>query len=519
MRVASRGVAAFVAMSATLGCASITTNTTYTEQAVRRHSKVTPLEDSTRYIAKATVKGDAVLLSLTSEQQCEVAITPIFHKYAHHERTVADTPGGTALQPASLAIYGLVLGAAGLYGYADADSLASQSTDGTTATDYRNSGLTITGIGAVLLVVAGIDALRLVDDDEDLGEVKHEREVSQEACKRHPVSGQRVVLALRHAREKSGEWRAGELTDDDGNVSIGLAELPESAFHDDQLELVANVEDGEANVLLSEAATTRLMEALVSNPQSRISRDRDTALATSCQQQVLEAKSGTVSIETSTREIQLLERRWSQAKSVCEDKWSKEYEDSMAAFHEAVEQTARERAARACDDAGQRALTAFDEGGDEADDFSTPDLLEALRRVCTGSKDADAIVARVEARARKAETARARLAQRDALLAKLQERSSAHDASGFQSVLAKSDDARAALLSSGQAATITATLAQYWIEKAGAGTGNQSQLCAARSLMRLTSGDLEWSKLRRNAVERAGVAKGSKIASAMEACK
>ena len=62
-------------------------------------------------------------------------------------------------------------------------------------------------------------------------------------------------------------------------------------------------------------------------------------------------------------------------------------------------------------------------------------------------------------------------------------------------------------------------LADYWIDKAGQGSGNQSQLCATRLLVKLAAGDLEWNKLRRTAVERAGVARGSKIAKAMEACK
>jgi hypothetical protein len=297
-----------------------------------------------------------------------------------------------------------------------------------------------------------------------------------------------------------------------------LGELPEAAFRYNPLELVATVDDNDVPIVLSDKATSELMEVLAANPQSKIARDRDAQLAASCQQQFAEVQALSVTVDTGTRELALIERRWNQAKAACGDKWRPEQESALVAFQESVEKTARERTARACSDTAARALEFFDQDPDGIEE-NTTEIIEAVRKSCDGVADAATIIAPVEARVRKLDAARTRAAKRDAMLAKMNERYSAHDALGLQAIVAKDADAKAVLLGNGQGPALAKALAEYWIEKAAQGAGNQNQLCATRSLVRLAAGDLEWSKLRRAAVERAGVARGSKVAQAMEACK
>lgn len=198
------------ALGATIasGCVSVATKTTYSEEPVRRRSKVSTIADSKHYFAKSKLEGEMLALTVGSEHQCRVAVTPIFHKYARHERTVADTARGSTMQPRYTALYGLTFSALGAYSCLDADSLASTSTSGSTPGDYRSGGITLIGVGAALLAIAAIDQIRLQDSSEDLGEVEHEPEVREEACKRKPADGEKVIVRNRSALRKSGSSRS-----------------------------------------------------------------------------------------------------------------------------------------------------------------------------------------------------------------------------------------------------------------------------------------------------------------------
>jgi hypothetical protein len=524
-----------VALCVETSCVSIATKTEYTEDLVRRRSNVEEIPNSTTYVPRAALDGETLALTFHSEERCKTTVTPVYHKVAHHHHSIADGPQGTVFHPGYTAVYGLVIGATGAYGYADADALASDASStgsgSTNPADYQNIGLVLMSVGVGLLAIAAIDQYRLSDDEEDLGEVDHEPEVSEDSCHGDVVANEKVIL-----RVDGIDWKAGGITDAHGTVKVGLGELPESAFKSSQLELTATLSEGATPVVLSEKSTSRLLDALAADPQARIARDRDAQKLASCEQQVASAATLQVTVDTGARELQRIEGQWQQARESCGDKWQPSHEEAFTKFHAQVEATAQERANKVCADAVKSAMLDFDgpaEGGmDGGGDYygpatadpDNPDLKAAIEAVHTSCKDLPngaKAIASVDDRLNKLRKDLEREKRRNAVFATMQERFQANDAVGLASIVVKDADARAALVSSPQAASLMVGLASFWVGRVEQGSGGSAnaQLCATRTLIRVVAGDAEWMKLRKSAVERAGVVNGSRLAKTMDGCK
>lgn len=519
-------------------CVSIATKTEYTEDLIRRKTHVEEIPNSTTYVPRAALDGETVTLTFHSDERCKTTLTPVYHKVAHHHHSIADGPQGTVFHPAYTAVYGLILGATGVYSYADADSLASDPSNmdsgSASPADYQNAGLVLMGVGTALLAIAAIDQVRLSDDEEDLGEIDHDAEVTEDSC--HPghpdvVANEKVIL-----RVDGVDWKAGGMTDAHGTLKVGLGELPESAFKSTQLELTATLSEGTTPVVLSEKSTARLLEALGSDPQARVARDRDAQELASCEQQVASASMLQATVETGSRELRRMEEQWQHAHESCGDKWQPSHEEALAKFHAQVEATAQDRANKVCAEAVQSAMLDFDgpadAGMDGGGDYYGPatadpdnaDLLAAIDAVHTRCKDVPngaKAMATVDARLSKLKKDTEREKRRGAVLATMQQRFEANDAVGLASLVVKDADARAVLVSSPQASSLMVGLASFWVGRVEQGSPGSatSQLCATRTLIRVVAGDAEWMKLRKSAVERAGVVNGSKLAKTMDGCK
>lgn len=523
------------ALSVETSCVSIATKTEYTEDLVRRRSHVEQIPDSTTYDSRATFDGETISLTFHSEQRCKTTLTPVYHKVARHHHSIADGPQGAVFHPGYTAAFGLILGGTGVYSYADADSLASEASgmDSGSASpaDYQNIGLVLLGIGTGLLAIAAIDQYRLADDEEDLGEVDHEPEVNEDSCHVEVVANEKVIL-----RVDGVDWKAGGMTDAHGTVRVGLGELPESAFKSTQLELTATLSEGTTPVVLSEKSTSRLLDALAADPQARIARDRDAQKLASCEQQVASASALQVTADTGSRELQRIGEQWQHARESCGDKWQPSHEDALTKFHAQVEATTQDRANKVCAEAVQSAMLDFDGPADErmgggGDDYGpatadpdNADLKAAIEVVHTRCKDLPngvKAIASVDNRYNKLKNDIEREKRRNAVLEKMQERFSANDAVGLASIVVKDTDARAVLVSSPQASSLMVGLASFWVGRVEQGSAGSAtaQLCATRTLIRVVAGEAEWMKLRKSAVERAGVVNGSKLAKTMDGCK
>jgi hypothetical protein len=502
-------------VGALLGCScvSVATKTTYTEDFLRDDSTSRAEVGSEQFTESAHLDDEMVVLSIQGEETCVVKTTPVFHKLAHNERSSADGVK-SVLQPRYTAFYGLAAVGLGVYGYADASNIAAQDTSGgTSISSIEGTGEVLIGIGAALLVVAIIDQIRLSDDDQDLGEVRHETKVEREACHTHNVEGEPVVLHVRG----DAEWKSSATTNARGVARFALSDLPEVAFRGNQLELEATIGTASSQVALSEGDTASLLSSLEGDAKSRLVRDREAKRIETCDRQVATLTPITIGPETGERELDRLERNWAQAKTTCGDKWQAEYEQSLVAFHSTVEKTKTDRAVNSCHESAQSALSMLDQSVEfDVDDKSVG---ETVQQRCADVPDGAKLIGQVQDRIKRRVATRERAEKRAAKTAALGELFDASNAVALRVLVSHDADARSALVTNSNGAEAVLTLARHWIDQAKRGAVSQEQLCASRSMLQTVSLDGKWAELKRQSLSDGDPIAGNRAAKAMEACR
>lgn len=492
------------------GCVPIKTTTTYSEELVERQPSTTTVEGSRRYYEKTSVDGEELVVKLRRDDQCETTITPIYHKIAHEHHEAEDR--NSIFHPKWMAFYAAALIGGGIYSYADAQGLADQSlADGTGSADpgsYQTAGIVLGSAGVVLAVIAAIDANRLADDDEDLGNVSEAPETSTAACHAHPVSDQKIALRVRSADAEV--WSTTGITDGHGVARVPMAAVPEMAFSERRLQLTATIgDDASLDITLSEQTTSSLLDALAADADSKVAHDRDEKARASCQQQVDDLTAARYD-PANSRDVTVLEQRWQRAHSACGDKWLPDHDAALARFHDAVAKAEAERRAADCH--------AF------VEDLSaqmaelppaTPEAIEqAVTSKCQGVDGMDKLVADLVRQQKEIQAASAKAQYLAELEQKIDASFQSNDAAALLG-LTKDKDVRAAMIRLGPSPFVS--LAQAWVHRIP--NADARQLCASRSLLVMVAGTAAWGQLRASSIKAVDPVTGSRIAQAMDGCK
>jgi hypothetical protein len=502
-----------IAMAAGVGCARISSTPTYTETLIDRESSTRTVADSRRYTVRSKLGDQAVDVVIRSEETCRTKVTPIYRKEAHITRTAAiEQP----FSPAAMSVYGLVLGSAGIYSYATADTrgVVGGTNDELTPDEYRTSGIILGATGAVLLGIALVDAIRLVDEDKVIGEVAGEPEVTEEACHAKPVTNAVVVAKVGRL-----DFAARGTTDANGSVRLDLHELPEDAFARPDLGLTLDV-DGETVQLAIAAEPTRtLRAALEADATSRVVRDREAKARASCAERVREVAEVTIDADSSLWAVERAEADWRSARSACGSAWEPAHEQAQQAFAARVAATAAERATRTCMDAGEGAAQLLAQRLEADEELLTDELASEVDARCAGASNAAAVRAGLAKKIKAADEERALVAQREQRIAALDTAFRRNDALGVRTILAADRRIASALRMADAAPAWLTGLATHWIRKLERGeqdAGALRQLCAARALVLSYLGEKAWTRLRTEAVGRVDVAQGARLAKVLE---
>lgn len=498
---------------AVAGCARIKTTVSYTDTLVSRATKVTTVDDSLRYLTSSpAVAGTSIVVKIKSEETCRTKITPIYRRTAHIAREPRPDATGTALRPSTIGVLGALVAGSGIYMAADADRLAAMDMqtgdpNATSADGYRGLGALMIGTGAVMGIVALVDAYRLRDEVRDEGEHGGEPDVSQEPCHRKTLANSRVIARV----DRLSNFEVQAATNDEGTVRFPMLELPGTALGGHNLTVNVAIGDAQVPVRLGSSEIDSLRANLEADPDSKISRDREAKKTATCQYLVDTVAAERVTSETSDRQVARLQRDWEQAKATCGDKWIPEHEQRLAKFKADVEASAKERATRACQDAVATARETISLDGDVATE------IDAARKACDGIESGPKLLGALDEALRRRKAERVRAEQRTASTEALATRMRAHDAVGVRAMLAKDPELKSLLRGD---AGWTVVIASHWIgqlERGVSSTEVRAQLCASRALVFAFAGEAEWNRLRTKAVERNDVTKGARIAKEMNA--
>jgi len=310
---------------AVASCVPIKATTTYSDTLVSRRTAVDTIPGSLRYAAASRLAAQTLQVTLTSSESCRSTVTPTYHRTAHvvHEVQGAWTPGYTAA-------LGVLSVATGAFLYLDADDLAARAAqDGNDAnpSDYRATGAGAALVGVVALAIAGVDAARLRDFDDDLGRRRGMPEIRDDVCHHHPVANTSLI-----ARAAQGGWSAESATNASGVAQLSLRELPENSLQGGELALLLELEGASIPLALTADDAARLLASLINDPMSRVALDRDARKVAACEEQVTAAKALSAATAGSEGELAHMHEQWQAARKVCADKWQGQQEQDFKAF-------------------------------------------------------------------------------------------------------------------------------------------------------------------------------------------
>lgn len=497
-------------------CVKVQSTTAYKQTLISTRTSVKTLDDSLRYTVDTRVDEQALVLSVSQAETCRTKKVPIYRKEAHITNEAAPDARGRALGPGTTGIAGALLLGSGVYGYANADTLGvTNAVEGeSTPDDYRSGGIVLSIAGGVFLGIALIDAIRLADDHEVVGNVEGEPEVTDDECHEKATAGAEIVAAVPKMK-----WRVEGKTDSEGKARIDLHDLPEDAFASPELRIRLAINGMPDIAIISEKRTRRLMDALAADATSRLSLDRAERARAGCAEQVAAASAVAIDADTSAPMIARIESAWSNARTKCGENWEPGHEQALQAFRTQLAATAAERAVNQCAAALESAAELISRRSDPSEVLDLDELREAVVARCLTASNKDSVLAAFDAKEKAARKERARAEKIDKLVGSLAARLDANDAVGFRAIVSKDSDAAGLLRTNSEVAKLLVQLAEHWIRKAERGDTNTPQLCAARSLILSFVGQSAWANLRTSVAKRNDVAKGARIATEMDGGK
>lgn len=400
-----------LACSMVSACTTVQSSTTYSHTLLTTRTSVVTNPDSISYTSTVEVEGHDLLVTLRSEESCRTSVVPIYRKEAHVARSPTAGPLGTAISPRTTLLAGLLLGGLGTYSYLAADSLAmTGESDHHTPADYRTTGLVSGAIGGGLLVASLVDAIRLRDTTELVGDVEGAPDVRNDPCHARIFSNRRVGASV-----AAVAWEVAATSDGNGQVRLDLHDLPERAFAAAELQLELHPIDAVIPLKVAAESTRQLLAALAADPTSRISSDREARAVALCAEQVAAASAVSIDADTPADHIAQAETRWDAARATCGVRWQSTHEQQFMAFRAQLAATAAQRARNQCAAAGEAAAQLLDGSNGSGERADLDALGQALAERCSGATNAEPVHAGFIARARQLERARAQAERAQAL--------------------------------------------------------------------------------------------------------
>lgn len=481
------------------GCARITSTTTFTHTPVSRKTSMEVVAGSVEYRAGAQLQGRFLLVSLRRAETCRTTVVPTLRKEAHTRRRVEGSDAGTLSSPVVSLLVGLSSIGLGAFLYVDAERLAASSSDAEEATpdDYRGSGVLLGGAGVGFLGIALIDALRLRDSHEVVGEVQGEPEITSAQC--------REGLAREAALQVTApgtSWKEAARTDAKGTASIDLLALEERAFVGATLPLRLSIDGREVPLELAAAQAEPLLAQLAADPASRVSRDREARQRAECESKVAGARAHVVEEDSTDEDVADAERAWQRAEELCGARWRPEHGEARDALRARITSTAKARASARCDAAAGRASAALAERFEGDEPLQLDELYAEVVARCQGAANGAAVTAA--------------WARRKVLIGaaeELDEHLERHDAIALRTQLRQPELAAALRREEWWPSNVEA-LAAYWIgalEGGGMSAPARAQLCAARALYLAFVGKAPWARLRAEVAGRHDVMKAAQL--------
>ena len=127
--------------------------------------------------------------------------------------------------------------------------------------------------------------------------------------------------------DDSSDWSAEGTMDNAGTVRFALQDLPERAFNGSELKLALTISGTRVPLALPDGGSQRLLDALISDPASRVARARVAAAKAACDNAVAAAR------EAQRRDLQIkpddVIQQWNGVKIACADNWNEEREREL----------------------------------------------------------------------------------------------------------------------------------------------------------------------------------------------
>ena len=396
-------IALALACSMVSACVTVESSTTYSHTLLTTRTSVVTNPSSTSYTPTVAVEGHDLLVSLRSVESCRTSVVPIYRKEAHITRHPTAGPLGLVMSPTTSLITGLLLGGLGVYSYANADRLAmTGDSNKYTPADYRTTGVVSVAIGGGLLAASLVNAIRLRDTIELVGDVEGAPDVRNDPCHPQIFSDGRVA-----ARVAALAWEVAATSDGNGQVRLDLHDLPESAFAAAELQLELHVTHAVILLKVDAEPTRQLLAALAADATSRVSTDREARAVALCGEAVATAAAASIDADTPADAIAQAETRWSAARATCGARWQSTHEQQYVAFRAQLAATADQRARNQCAAAGDAAAQLLDQSDGSIERADLDTMGNALAERCSGATNAKPVHASFIARAQQLQRARA----------------------------------------------------------------------------------------------------------------
>lgn len=384
-------------------CMTVESSTTYSHTLVTTRTSVVTNPNSTSYTSTVAVEGHDLLVTLRSEDSCRTSVIPVYRKEAHIVRHPTAGPLGVVISPTTSLIAGLLLGGLGGYSYANADRLAmTEDSNKYTPADYRTTGVVSAAIGGGLLAASLVDAIRLRDTTELVGDVEGAPDVRNDPCHPQIFSNRRVAASV-----ATLAWEVAATSDGNGQVRLALHDLPERAFTAPELQLELHVMDAVIPLRVAAEPTGQLLAALAADATSRVSSDREARAVALCGEAVATASAVSIDADTPADAIAQAETRWSAARATCGTRWQSTHEQQYVAFRAQLAATADQRVRNQCTAAGEAAAQLLDQSDGSIERADLDTIGNALDERCSGATNAKPVHAGFIARAQQLQRARA----------------------------------------------------------------------------------------------------------------
>jgi hypothetical protein len=353
---------AFAAWAALGGCASVQSIESSTDTPLTASIDHRVVKDSIDFVVDVDVDRHTLSVEIAHSETCETITTPRSHRKRFVERradpVVSRTVWGIA--------FGSLLG--GGYSYMNANGLAANATvnESTDPDDYRMYGGGLVALGALALLIGTIDAVRASDSEYDDGVIEGRPSRERDTCRKGTVRSRDVTLNLPDGLEIEGRFDAT------GTAFFSLLDVPEESVPSAANDTYVTLNGARVSLPLSVVHQQQLLDALRTNPRSKIAVTLYEKRREECATTVASARRA---VPHDTEEVggATLDT-WQLAKTSCAEFWS-------SAFEAEFREVQRRRELALCNSRLVAAAISVETA--DADDMTSE--LSSIRESCTSA--------------------------------------------------------------------------------------------------------------------------------------